>query len=492
VQGYEFDSAVVGRVLGLERSRSRSDWRRWTVHGPGATAAGAAVSRRALTVRLTPRACALSECLYAALPAGRGRQRGARPRLGPVGSLRGEERGLAANWRCFSRRRASTSVPRPLSGGGWRTLARILAHHEAVALARRGLALVQTLPDTPERARRELPLQVTLGVQLQVTQDYAAPEAERTYARRNAVRTVRKPRRSSVLWGLWMFYLVRPDLGKSRDVAEWLFTLGSEGPGSAQLLQARQGAGGYVPQSRRPARHARTHGARGCPVRLKQHSSHTDHYGRIPEWCASPSGSGALAARLPDQAVQRSVSGRPWVKSWANPARSRWRCTSPPCSGSTAARAASRRAAEGRHGIATEHGFALASGRPGHAWMGPGEQGARPAALPNFARTDRLGGHRGRGAPYLPPPCWPKPWAGKEDRGRPGVLAEALALVDGTGEAFTGRSAIASRASSCCGRRGPKSRAEARALALRRKPVFRDGPHHRRDSRPNRWSCGPR
>src|SRR5207302_1430758 len=56
--------------------------------------------------------------------------------------------------------------------------ARVFAHHEAVALARRGLSLLEKIPDTPERVRRELPLLVTLGVQLQVAQGYAAPEAE--------------------------------------------------------------------------------------------------------------------------------------------------------------------------------------------------------------------------------------------------------------------------------------------------------------------------
>src|SRR6185369_481143 len=35
--------------------------------------------------------------------------------------------------------------------------ARIFAHQETVSLARRGLAQLQMLPDTPERARRELP-----------------------------------------------------------------------------------------------------------------------------------------------------------------------------------------------------------------------------------------------------------------------------------------------------------------------------------------------
>ena len=64
--------------------------------------------------------------------------------------------------------------------------ARMFAHRETLGLARRGLALLQKLPDTPERARRELPLQVTLGMQLQLVQGYAAPEAKRAYRRKTA------------------------------------------------------------------------------------------------------------------------------------------------------------------------------------------------------------------------------------------------------------------------------------------------------------------
>ena len=62
--------------------------------------------------------------------------------------------------------------------------AHIYAHHEAVALARRGLTVLQELPDTPERARRELSLLVILGMQLQIAQGYAVPEAEHMAARR--------------------------------------------------------------------------------------------------------------------------------------------------------------------------------------------------------------------------------------------------------------------------------------------------------------------
>src|SRR5262249_12067760 len=81
--------------------------------------------------------------------------------------------------------------------------ARSFAHHEAVALARRGLALLETLADTPERTRRELPFQVTLGIQLQVVQGYAAPEAGRSYARARALceQLQDDPLLFLVLWG---------------------------------------------------------------------------------------------------------------------------------------------------------------------------------------------------------------------------------------------------------------------------------------------------
>ena len=61
--------------------------------------------------------------------------------------------------------------------------ARIFAHQEAVALARRGLELLETLPDSPERARQELALQIALGPPLMATVGMTAPEVERTYSR---------------------------------------------------------------------------------------------------------------------------------------------------------------------------------------------------------------------------------------------------------------------------------------------------------------------
>ena len=55
------------------------------------------------------------------------------------------------------------------------------AYREAIALSRRGLGLLSSLPDTPDRIRQELQLQLTLGVPLVATEGYAAPAVGEVY-----------------------------------------------------------------------------------------------------------------------------------------------------------------------------------------------------------------------------------------------------------------------------------------------------------------------
>ena len=51
----------------------------------------------------------------------------------------------------------------------------------------RGLEVLQTLPDTPQRAQQELHLQTALGPALIATKGYAASAVEHTYARARAL-----------------------------------------------------------------------------------------------------------------------------------------------------------------------------------------------------------------------------------------------------------------------------------------------------------------
>lgn len=55
------------------------------------------------------------------------------------------------------------------------------ANLEAVSHLTKGLEVLKTLPDTPERARQELELQMALGPALIATKGYGAPEVEHTY-----------------------------------------------------------------------------------------------------------------------------------------------------------------------------------------------------------------------------------------------------------------------------------------------------------------------
>src|SRR5262249_28508342 len=64
-----------------------------------------------------------------------------------------------------------------------RNAVRMFANQEAALLARRGLALLPRLPDTPARAEKELTLLIALGVSLVATKGFASPEVEETYVR---------------------------------------------------------------------------------------------------------------------------------------------------------------------------------------------------------------------------------------------------------------------------------------------------------------------
>jgi len=101
------------------------------------------------------------------------------------------------------------------------------AYREAIALSRRALELLATLPDTDERARQELWLQITLGVPLIATEGYAAPEVGSVYRRARALcdRLEATAEVSQVLWGLWTFHTLKGELSTAFDIAGELLQL---------------------------------------------------------------------------------------------------------------------------------------------------------------------------------------------------------------------------------------------------------------------------
>jgi len=100
--------------------------------------------------------------------------------------------------------------------------ARIFAYQEAVALARHGLTLLQSLPDTPEHAQKELDLQITLALALQVTQGYWVEESLATIGRARELcqRLGDTSQLSGVLFSLWLNYIGVPEVQKALQTAE--------------------------------------------------------------------------------------------------------------------------------------------------------------------------------------------------------------------------------------------------------------------------------
>jgi class 3 adenylate cyclase/predicted ATPase len=136
------------------------------------------------------------------------------------------------------------------------------ANAEAVAHLQRGLELLPSLPDSPERARIELALQTTLGPALMATRGYGAPDVARTYERaRDLCDQAGEPGELfSVLFGLWLLNLGRGRHAEARRFLEEGLALARRIGDSGLLMEAHMGLCatlflmGELPQ-------ARSHGA---------------------------------------------------------------------------------------------------------------------------------------------------------------------------------------------------------------------------------------
>jgi predicted ATPase len=83
------------------------------------------------------------------------------------------------------------------------------ANAEAVGSLTRGLELLEDLPETPDRARQELAMQLGLGVGIMAVDWDGAPEVKQAYTRAFALcRDIGEPAdRFAALWGLWKYWI---------------------------------------------------------------------------------------------------------------------------------------------------------------------------------------------------------------------------------------------------------------------------------------------
>ena len=119
------------------------------------------------------------------------------------------------------------------------------ANVESISHFTTALALLQPLPDTPERSQQELVLHVALGVPLTATKSWAAPEVEQVYlrARELCEQVGDTPELFPTLWGLWAFNCVRAEHKQAHELGEQLLRLAQSRQDPALLVEAHHGLG---------------------------------------------------------------------------------------------------------------------------------------------------------------------------------------------------------------------------------------------------------
>jgi class 3 adenylate cyclase/predicted ATPase len=133
------------------------------------------------------------------------------------------------------------------------------ANLEAISHCTTGIALLRTLPETPERIQHALTLHIALGAALQMTKGNAAPEVEHAYTQAHALcqQVGETPELVPVLYGLWRFYLVRSQFHRARELGEALLRLAQQADDPALSVAAYYTLGatwlrfGALPAARR-------------------------------------------------------------------------------------------------------------------------------------------------------------------------------------------------------------------------------------------------
>ncbi|TDF62673.1 adenylate/guanylate cyclase domain-containing protein [Cupriavidus sp. L7L] len=199
------------------------------------------------------------------------------------------------------------------------------ADAEAVTHLTMALALLSTLPDTPERTGHELALQVSLGPPMMATKGFAAPEVGATYAR--ALELCHQLGETNQLFpailGLRTFHIVRAELRIAREFAEQLVALAEEAQDPALLIQARRAlaASLFCLGELTPARTELEQAI--ALYNPSKHRSHAFFYGLEP----GVQGLALIAMDLwllgyPDQALARSLESLALAQTPSHPSDS--------------------------------------------------------------------------------------------------------------------------------------------------------------------------
>lgn len=209
---------------------------------------------------------------------------------------------------------------------GQRALVRS-ANHEAIANYQKALRLLLKTKESTERLARELTIQASMGLALIATRGFGASDVGLCFSRaENLCETLGdSPQFFPVLWGLWVFYLVRGELQIAQDRAEHLLFLGDTTGDLGMRIEGHFTLGdtlfwrGDFTESRR-------HLERLSDLySFEEHASHAVLFGQDPGVSGLSYLSFALwALGYPDRAIERSRQARELAKRRAHPFSTAW------------------------------------------------------------------------------------------------------------------------------------------------------------------------
>jgi predicted ATPase len=181
------------------------------------------------------------------------------------------------------------------------------AYVEAVSHLTKGLELLTTLPDTTERARQEIDMQITYGQALMTIRGFGAPEVGQSYARAQALcqQVGETPQLFPSLLGLFRFYQNQGKVWTARELGEQCLALAQHLQDSTLLLWGHWVLGTNL-QFRGEFAPASAHLAQG--IALYDPQQHYPLYaGTDPGvLCLSYAAMALWSLGYPDQALQRS------------------------------------------------------------------------------------------------------------------------------------------------------------------------------------------
>jgi predicted ATPase len=113
------------------------------------------------------------------------------------------------------------------------------SHSEAITALKKGLQLLATLPESPERTQQELALQLALSDLLRATKGVGSPDVGDVYTRAYTLcqQMGETPQLARVLWGLSQFQMTQGQVATAGELAQQLLDLAQRHPDTGGMVE---------------------------------------------------------------------------------------------------------------------------------------------------------------------------------------------------------------------------------------------------------------